>query len=378
MTKLTTHRALALQIATILRKEVIAKYQPGDRIPGDNELAERFKVSYMTVRQAMVSLVHEGVLVRRQGSGTYVAEQTGSLTVAIYTELDIYRQAGGSFAALVVGHLQQILEDAQIPSRMFIGAIPAYNEREPGVQPVADEPTCQGFIEAAKSQRLRGVFQINAPAHESWLKPLRQRKIPVIGADEGISHLIRTDICSGITLAVERLVSEGLRDLALIDWTGKAERPDTARHAFRAAMQAHGLEIAPERMAGDIHPLLPGAGWYQFRAIWQAATRKPQALIIADDYLFRDALYSALELGVKIPDGLRIVSLRNRGSSVCSPLPVLWMENDPELYARAYLDRLLAIEAGDSSKSVDTISCVLQDDPGLPPALTGRGQRGER
>lgn len=47
---------------------------PGDRIPTERELAEQTGVSRMTVRAALGRLEQRGLIVRRQGSGTYVAE----------------------------------------------------------------------------------------------------------------------------------------------------------------------------------------------------------------------------------------------------------------------------------------------------------------
>ncbi|MCL2676531.1 MAG: GntR family transcriptional regulator [Streptococcaceae bacterium] len=45
----------------------------GERLPSERDLAEEFQVSRMTARQAITSLVEEGILERRVGSGTYVA-----------------------------------------------------------------------------------------------------------------------------------------------------------------------------------------------------------------------------------------------------------------------------------------------------------------
>ncbi|CAG9619945.1 GntR family transcriptional regulator [Sutcliffiella rhizosphaerae] len=49
--------------------------KPGDSIPSEREYAESYEISRMTVRQAINSLVNEGLLYRRKGSGTYVAEK---------------------------------------------------------------------------------------------------------------------------------------------------------------------------------------------------------------------------------------------------------------------------------------------------------------
>lgn len=46
---------------------------PDDALPPERDLAEEFKVSRITVRKALDGLVSEGLLTRRQGSGTFVA-----------------------------------------------------------------------------------------------------------------------------------------------------------------------------------------------------------------------------------------------------------------------------------------------------------------
>jgi GntR family transcriptional regulator len=49
--------------------------KPGDALPSERDLAARVEMSRVTVRKAVQHLVREGVLVRRHGSGTYVAPQ---------------------------------------------------------------------------------------------------------------------------------------------------------------------------------------------------------------------------------------------------------------------------------------------------------------
>jgi GntR family transcriptional regulator, arabinose operon transcriptional repressor len=47
------------------------KVQPGDKIYSENELVKMFGVSRHTIRQAVGDLVHEGLLYREQGAGTF-------------------------------------------------------------------------------------------------------------------------------------------------------------------------------------------------------------------------------------------------------------------------------------------------------------------
>jgi GntR family transcriptional regulator len=49
-------------------------WQPGDQLPSEAELCERFGVSRTVVRQALTELVHDGSVVREQGRGSFVAQ----------------------------------------------------------------------------------------------------------------------------------------------------------------------------------------------------------------------------------------------------------------------------------------------------------------
>jgi GntR family transcriptional regulator len=50
-----------------------AEWKPGDAIPPERRLAERYGISIGTVRRAIDELVAENMLIRQQGRGTFVA-----------------------------------------------------------------------------------------------------------------------------------------------------------------------------------------------------------------------------------------------------------------------------------------------------------------
>jgi GntR family transcriptional regulator len=63
------------RIADALRREISeGRYAPGERMPAETELVDRFDVSLPTVRQALGVLRAEGLIESRHGKGTFVKE----------------------------------------------------------------------------------------------------------------------------------------------------------------------------------------------------------------------------------------------------------------------------------------------------------------
>jgi GntR family transcriptional regulator len=62
------------QLKAIIEDHIaIGEWLPNQRAPSERELCEQFKISRITVRQALSELVMEGRLTRTQGRGTFVA-----------------------------------------------------------------------------------------------------------------------------------------------------------------------------------------------------------------------------------------------------------------------------------------------------------------
>jgi GntR family transcriptional regulator len=90
-------------------RHLVGGLDPGSRIPSERSLAAEWGVARMTARKAIETLTGEGLLERRQGSGTYVAQMPYAKTLGLSSfTVDMQRRG------LTPG--SRVLDFAQIPA----------------------------------------------------------------------------------------------------------------------------------------------------------------------------------------------------------------------------------------------------------------------
>ena len=66
---------LYFQLEQIIKSKILmGEFLPGDQIPTEKDLCETYQVSTITARQAILNLVNEGLIIRRQGKGSFIKE----------------------------------------------------------------------------------------------------------------------------------------------------------------------------------------------------------------------------------------------------------------------------------------------------------------
>lgn len=109
MMQASVHRSnkipLYHQVAMLLRTELAeGRFEVGAQIPPEHDLMQRFAVSRITIRQAIDSLVQEGVLIRKQGRGTFVLEAPRRNTITeLAGTLDAIETLGESTDVRLLG-----------------------------------------------------------------------------------------------------------------------------------------------------------------------------------------------------------------------------------------------------------------------------------
>ena len=74
------HTLRSVQIEDRIQEYLMHECQPGDKLPNEFALAERFETSRSRIREVMKSLATRGMVEIRHGSGTYVLSNTPSVS----------------------------------------------------------------------------------------------------------------------------------------------------------------------------------------------------------------------------------------------------------------------------------------------------------
>lgn len=354
------------RVADFLEAHVKKNLKPGDRLPGIKVLSKELGVSEWTLRSAQALLAQSGVLDVRHGSGVFMATPTERASrIGIYCAYDILNPRTSSFHQQVPYHLREWLKEKGLASEIYVGDAKPNEEATPG----ADLRFCRDV----EANRLNGMVLLNVNPTREWLEWEKKVGIPSIGLTK--NYKLTSNSETLIKIGLKTLLRAGCQKIALMSWgmNGRSAEP------FKKALEAVGLEYHPEWVTGDLHPALNGAGWEEFRELWSARSEKPDGILIDDDLLFSEACHAIQEMGISVPDELRIVARSNAGSRNHSPVPVTLVESNPREHAEIIGQQLMARLQGEPAEPVTTeLTYTIREEPGHPAAKPERKPRKAR
>ena len=291
-------------------RSLIAKgdLKPGTRLPPIKTLARQWNTNYFTVRLALTPLANEGLIERSPGRGSFVRDRQSQLTsVAIYYGSNLWTDPEGAFYQKLYYVLQSLLEKQNIRILTFIDTRPASSKKT----------TLPELAKAIEKREVQGIIGLMLwPEEEDWLEAF---KIPlsVFG-----SRGIESDYEEMAGLALDRLAADGCKTVGTISTDGS----DGGKYSiFERVAAARGLTTTPRWCIYESP--LPSSlssetiGYRSFRDIWAQQVR-PEGLFIQYDWVCRGAITAILELGVRVPQNLRLVLYKNEGVDYLCPWTV--------------------------------------------------------
>lgn len=313
------------RIADDLRQELLA-LDEGVKISTEPELAERYGVSVPTLRIAMTILVHEGIVIRKHGSGSYIAPKkiqnepvvsSNRRIVGVPVFLDHFAEPCATDYWLRFYHfLFRGMEEHGIAFRM----LPA--------SPMEDQHSAEfsQFIQSPEAVAL--LLSNHLP--QSLLDNAESKNVPCFGIFGTAKNLTVSTGLNYTTMsatALDYFQTKGRQRVGMIAWApdkmqtlsvgSNNESPNVG--TFKQFAQRRGLASKNSWICSDLHPKNKGAGWSALREIWSASSLKPDAIFVSDSGLLPGVLEATRELRIRIPEDLLVLSQSNSPQSYDIP-----------------------------------------------------------
>jgi len=302
-----------------LHQEILARrYPAGGRLPSEAELVRRFGASRMTVLKAIKQLQALGLVNRRVGSGTYVANQA---------------EIGSHVFGLLIPSLGQTEIFEPICQGMMLSPkakqhslLWGHSVSTDTASDEAAEKLCQQFI----AQRVSGVFfaplEYSPRRHETNRKiaaAFDRAKIPVVLLDRCLApypkrskyDLVGIDNHRAGYVAAEHLIHSGARRICFFGRPNSAPTVDARVSGFRQALdscQPAGAEGVVRSGEPDDADLVQSI----------LHTHRPDAFLCANDDTAGHLMHTLLALGQRIPEDLRITGVDDMKYARLLPVPL--------------------------------------------------------
>ncbi len=118
-------RPLYVEVMEELEKLIKGrKLQPGEKLPSVESLTEILGVSRSTVREALANLETQGLIIRKQGSGTFVSHSSGQGVMGGLERIEPFRMIAnraGQNSEVIFRDVSEVTSDETLAKSLGIG-----------------------------------------------------------------------------------------------------------------------------------------------------------------------------------------------------------------------------------------------------------------
>ena len=188
--------------------------KPGDKLPSQDEIADEYKVSLGTVREAITSLVHEGLLLRIQGKGTFVADfKKKPVTIALV----IPRLYGDTLPGYGAGtEITPLLTQAVESAARKMGANILLYMYHDDID--IERENLRNILERQPDGMI--IIHLGGSSNTDYLMQIQETGTHVLLMDTHLPEMdldyIVSDNVKGAKTAVKTLIENGYSDIVLI------------------------------------------------------------------------------------------------------------------------------------------------------------------
>ncbi len=297
-------------VAERLRRWIAAGRVPvGGRLPTEPELATRYAVGLNTIRRAVATLVEEGVVVRRQGSGTYVASVP---PLANRRLIGMLVPSTSYYYPKVIEGVERALTAAGV------GVMLASSENQPSLELAQTRRLLESGVEGLILVPNLNLMEDPAAHVES----LRQLPVPYVlverrhpsPAPDDPTSFVATNHLGGVHTAIRHLVSLGHTRIGFL---GRVRTGTAALVAegFTRAASALGVEQIPQ--ARVLHREWTAAQLAQFAGVCR--DEQVSAVFCHGDRDAAALVSAARRIGLRVPADLALVAYDDDVAELVDP-----------------------------------------------------------
>ncbi len=295
------HRAIYEELLSDITSGV---YKPGERLPSEAVLCERFMASRITVAKAFQSLQRDKLVTRRPGSGTFVERPVADVShqfgvlIPDFGTTDIFEPICQGILRSPEAHRHSLTWSSSVGG--------GTNAIE------AAEQLCRQYI----SQRVSGVFFAPTEFSESrdqsnrhLISMLESAAIPVVLLDrdfEGYpdrSHfdLVGIDNHRAGYVLTRHLLEAGANRVVFAMRRNSAPTVDARAAGYRNALYALCPDATPAIFSSDFEDISEVQRMIK--------SHRPDAVVCANDVTAARLMQMLISLGLRVPGDIRMAGI---------------------------------------------------------------------
>lgn len=297
--------------------------KPGDKLPSENELTERFGISRQTVRKAIGLLEEEGTVRRVRGSGTYVSfdrrenlERRNRIAV-MTTYVDSY-----IFPKTIQG-IERVLFERGCSVQISFTNNMLEREKSVLTDLISRDDVAGVIVEGTKS----GLPNPNLALYRQLLN----RKIPILFINTfypelDVPHVSLNDVKAAET-AVNYLIEKGHRNIGAIlkldDGQGRLRYL-----GYLKAMEAAGLTVTDSRMVWIDTDESKQLNYCRDKILNRV--EECSALFCYNDQIAFQLVRMLTEKGIRVPEDVSVISMDDSDLALHSEIPLTSLPHPKE------------------------------------------------
>ena len=355
---------LYMQLRDILREQVLSgEKKPGDHIPYECDLCKMYKVSTVTVKNALKELEKEGLIIRIKRKGTFVADTNITKEAANLrrnnTLAYIVSDIENIFISDICKGIEEVVNKKGYRFAVYSSARSVKKEIE--------------NINLLKERREEGaiIFPNWGRFNAEQIFELKREGILFVLIDryfrDIVTDTVTVDNTGGAYLAVKHLINLGYKKIAHIsgvDCTANEDRLE----GYKRALNEEGIlynpkwvkEIVPNNRNGSIRFEPDDIGGYKEVKRLLSLKDKPEAIFAGNDYLALGALKAIKEAGLRVPEDIALVGFDDLRFSSTLEVPLTTISQPKfEIGKKATEILINKIEANKKGNEINPKQVVL-------------------